>query len=84
MAVAGVCFGLASIAAASVIIWGDWPESLAKIRLYIVGGALFLAGIGSISVTIALAVGGPVGRFKVDGSKEGFSVEAEGDVNIKP
>ena len=76
MSLAGVCFGLASIAAASVIIWGDWPPDLAKLRLYLVGGALLLAGTGSIAVTVALAVGGPVGRFKVDVSKAGLGVEA--------
>ena len=81
MSIAGVCFGIAALAAAAVIIWGTWPESLAKIRLYLVGGAMFLASIGSIAVTIALAVGGPVGRFKVGGRKDGFDIEAEGDSN---
>ena len=79
MSFAGVCFGLASIAAASVIIWGDWPAELAKLRLYFVGGALLLAGAGSIAVTVALAVGGPVGRFKADVSKSGISLEADAD-----
>lgn len=79
MSVAGVCFGLAAIAAACVIIWGNWPESLARIRLLIVGGALLLAGSGSIVVTIALAVGGPVGRLKAKVTKEGVETEAEGD-----
>ena len=82
MSIAGVCFGLAAIAACAVIIWGTWPEGLAKLRLYLVGGAMLLASLGSIAVTIALAVGGPVGRFKVAGKKDSFEIEAEGDVTV--
>ena len=77
MSVAGVCYGLAAIAAASVVIWGTWPESLAKLRLYIVGGALLMASAGSICVTIALAVGGPVGRLSSKITREGVEVSAE-------
>lgn len=80
MAVAGVCFGLAAIAAACVVIWGAWPDSLARTRLLIVGGALGLACAGSIIVTIALAVGGPVGRLKAKVSRESIEAEAEGRV----
>ena len=76
MALAGVCYGLAAIAVACVIIWGTWPAELARLRLLLIGGALGGAIIGSIAVTIALAVGGPVGRFKVAASKDGASIEA--------
>lgn len=79
MSIAGLCFGLAALAAAAVVIWGDWPAELARLRLILVGGALGGAILGSISVTIALAVGGPVGRFKVAASKDGASVEADKD-----
>jgi hypothetical protein len=81
MAVAGVCYGLAAITAACVVIWGTWPESLAKLRLYFVGGAMLMASAGSILVTIALAVGGPVGRVKTRVSKDGLEAEAEGDAD---
>jgi len=79
MAAAGVCFSLAAIAAAVVIIWGDWPAELARLRLMLIGGALGGAIVGSIAVTIALAVGGPVGRFSVKAGKDGAHVEAEGN-----
>lgn len=79
MAAAGVCFSLAAIAAGIVIVWGDWPAELARLRLLLIGGALGGATIGSIAVTIALAVGGPVGRFAVRGGKDGASFEAEAD-----
>lgn len=77
MTAAGVCFGLAALAGASVIIWGDWPESLAKTRLLILGGALGGAIAGSILVTVALAVGGPVGRLKTKVTREGVETEAD-------
>jgi hypothetical protein len=78
MSVAGICYGLAALAGAAVIVWGTWPADLARLRLLLVGGALGGAIIGSIAVTIALAVGGPVGRFKGSASRDGVSVEAEG------
>lgn len=77
MAVAGVCYGLAALAASAVIVWGDWPAELARLRLMLVGGALAGATLGSIAVTLGLAVGGPVGRFAVKAGKEGAEVSAE-------
>ena len=77
MAWAGVCYGLAALAAAGIIVFGDWPASLARLRLYLVGAGMTLATIGSILVTIALAVGGPVGRVKARGDRQGFEIEAE-------
>jgi hypothetical protein len=77
MALAGVCFGIAAMAAACVIIWGAWPEGLAKLRLYFVGGAMLFASAGSIVVTVALAVGGPVGRLKTKVTREGVETEAD-------
>jgi hypothetical protein len=82
MAAAGVCFSLAAIAAAIVIVWGDWPAELAKIRLFIIGGALGAASVGSIAVTIALAVGGPVGRFSVKAGRDGAELAAESDKTV--
>jgi hypothetical protein len=77
MSVAGVCYGLAALAAVAAILWGAWPAALAQIRLYLVGGALGGAIVGSITVTIALAVGGPVGRFTVKAGKDGAEFGAE-------
>lgn len=82
MAVAGVCYGLAALAATAAILWGPWPSDLARLRLTLIGCALGGAIIGSMAVTIALAVGGPVGRFKVSATKEGASLEAESDASV--
>lgn len=79
MAIAGVCFGVAALAGAAAILWGNWPAALAKTRLLLIGGALAGAILGSITVTIALAVGGPVGRLKVSATKDGANIEADCD-----
>jgi hypothetical protein len=76
---AGVCYGIAAIAAASLIVWGNWPPELAKLRLIALWSAMGGAILGSIAVTIAMAVGGPVGRFSVTAGKDGATLEAEGD-----
>jgi hypothetical protein len=76
---AGVCYGIAAIAAASLIVWGNWPPELAKLRLIALWSAMGGAILGSIAVTIAMAVGGPVGRFSISASKDGATLEAEGD-----
>jgi hypothetical protein len=77
MAVAGVAYGIAALGGVALVMWGHWPADLARLRLLIVGGALLGAIIGSIAVTLALAVGGPVGRFKVKASKDGAELSAE-------
>lgn len=78
VAIAGVCFGLAALAATATIVWAEWPAELSRLRLTLVGGALAGAILGSIAVTIAFAVGGPVGRFKVRADKSGAEIEADG------
>lgn len=79
MVIAGLAYGVAAIAAGCVIIWGNWPAELARLRLLLIGGALGGSIVGTMCVTIAMAVGGPVGRFKASASKEGASFEAEAD-----
>lgn len=76
---AGICFGIAAIAAASLIVWGEWPDELAKLRLIALWSALGGAVLGSIAVTMALAVGGPVGRFSVKAGRDGAEASVEGD-----
>lgn len=81
MACAGVAYGLAALCGGAIVVWGDWPADLARLRLLIVAGALGGAIVGSIAVTLALAVGGPVGRFKVAATKDGATIEAESDAS---
>jgi hypothetical protein len=79
MSAAGVFCGL-GFAGVILLLWlGGWSQASEGQRI----GAIALMGagfpLGMISVIIAMAVGGPVGRFKADISKDGASVEAESD-----
>ena len=82
MAASGVFCGAASIAMIVLLVWGGWSAANERLILVILGCSLggFIALMGA--VIIAMALGGPVGRFKGSATKDGFSVEADGDVNI--
>lgn len=72
------CGGMA-IAMVVIFVWGGWPEARYEQILTILGVGFggFLAGM--MVVMVALAVGGPVGRFKGGVGKEGLNFEASGD-----
>lgn len=77
MACAGVFCGC-GFAGIILLLWlGGWTQASEGQRI----GAIAMMGagfpLGMISVIIAMAVGGPVGRFKAAASKDGLSVEAE-------
>lgn len=79
MAAAGVFCGL-GFAGVILLLWlGGWSQASESQRITAI--ALMGAGfpLGMISVIVALAVGGPVGRIKAAVSREGGSIEAEGD-----
>jgi hypothetical protein len=82
MAASGVFCGAVSIGMVALLVWGNWNAAHERLILIILGCSLggFIALMGA--VMIAMALGGPVGRFKGSASKDGISVEAEGDVNI--
>jgi hypothetical protein len=76
MAASGVfCgFGFAGII---LLLWlGGWSQASESQRI----GAIAMMGagfpLGMISVIIAMAVGGPVGRFKAGLTKDGANFEA--------
>lgn len=77
MAGAGVAYSIAVLCGVALVVWGTWPADLAKLRLLILAGAIGGGTIGSIAVTLALAVGGPVGRFSIEASKDGAKLSAE-------
>lgn len=79
MAAAGVFAGTVAVGMIAVLIWGGWPATLYAQILTILGLALGGFIVAMIVVIIAMAVGGPVGRFKVAASKDGASVEADSD-----
>jgi hypothetical protein len=76
MAGLGIFCGIA-FASLIVLLWrGFTPDTEAQRLAYI---ALLGAGfpVGMLSVIVALAVGGPVGRFKLDATKDGLQAEAD-------
>lgn len=77
MALSGVFYGFCAAALVYVLVFGPWTAGTEALRLKILAGGMAGFILGSISVTIALAVGGPVGRFKVSANKDGASVEAD-------
>ena len=78
-AAAGIFCGLASVAMVCLLTWGGWNPAEEHTIVLILGCALggFIACMAA--VMIGLLVGGPVGRFKGSATRDGISLEAEGD-----
>ena len=76
---AGIFCGLASVAMVGLLVWGGWSAAEEHTIVLIFGGALggFIACMAA--VMIGLLVGGPVGRFKGSATRDGVSLEAEGE-----
>lgn len=79
MAAAGMFCGLCAVLVVLLLWLGGWAVETEGQRLTIIATALIGFLSGMIAVVLALAVGGPVGRFKAGLSKEGGSMELEGD-----
>jgi hypothetical protein len=77
MALAGIFCGIA-FSGLILLFWlGGWSQATEGQRITVI--ALLGAGfpLGMLTVIIALAVGGPVGRFKVSATKDGAAFEAD-------
>lgn len=74
---AGMFFGLMCAAMVAILMWGGWPSAEFHSIVKIFGWALLAFIAGSITVTIGLMVGGPVGRFKGSASKSGLTWDVE-------
>ena len=79
IAAAGVFCGLISVTMVALLVWGGWSAEHERLIIIIFGCSLGAFILAMVVVIISLALGGPVGRFKVSASKEGASVEAESD-----
>lgn len=79
MMLAGVFAGVMICTILAVLIWGGWPASLYRLIIYVIAGALAGFVVSMVAVILALAVGGPVGRFTVDVTKEGAKFDASGN-----
>jgi len=78
-AAAGMFCGAAAAMMVCLLMWGGWSAGEEHTIVLTFGWTLgaFIAAMSA--VIIGLLVGGPVGRFKGSASKDGVSVEAEGE-----
>lgn len=84
MATAGMFYGAGTIGMIMLLWLGGWSISTEPQRLTWLAVIGVSYAIGSIAVTLALAVGGPVGSFKLSAGKEGVSTELVGDDDETP
>lgn len=75
--VAGIAFGIGTVALVTILVWGNWPVTLYPKIVGLVGiiaiGGLVLIGITQVGILL----GGPVGRFKAAVSREGATIEGD-------
>jgi len=77
-AAAGIFCGLCAVGMVTLLMWGGWLPSEQHSIVTIFGWSLggFIAAM--IAVIVGLLAGGPVGRFKLAATRDGASVEADG------
>ena len=75
---AGMFCGAAAGFMVALLMWGGWSAAEEHSIVTIFGWSLggFIAAM--VVVIVGLLAGGPVGRFKVEASREGASIEADG------
>jgi hypothetical protein len=75
---AGIFCGGCAVAMTALLMWGGWSRAEEHSIVIIFGSSLggFIAAM--VVVIVGLLAGGPVGRFKVEATREGASFEAEG------
>ena len=77
-AAAGMLCGAASGLMVALLMWGGWSRVEEHSIVIIFGWSLGAFIVAMIVVIVGLLAGGPVGRFRVAASKDGASIEADG------
>jgi hypothetical protein len=77
-AAGGMFCGACAIAMVALLMWGGWSAREEHSIVIIFGWSLggFIAAM--VVVIVGLLTGGPVGRFKLEATREGASIEADG------
>jgi hypothetical protein len=77
-AAAGMFCGFCAVAMVALLMWGGWSAAEEHSIVAIFGWSLggFIAAM--VAVIVGLLAGGPVGRFKVSATRDGASLEANG------
>jgi hypothetical protein len=76
---AGMFCGAASGLMVALLMWGGWSAGEEHTIVTIFGWSLGAFILAMIVVIVGLLAGGPVGRFKVAASRDGASLEADGE-----
>jgi hypothetical protein len=76
---AGMFCGAAAGAMIALLMWGGWSAAEEHTIVIIFGWSLGGFITAMIVVIVGLLAGGPLGRFKVAASKDGASIEANGE-----
>lgn len=79
MASAGIFCGIGTIMVILLFWLGGWSSASEHQRLLYIVLIAITYPLGCISVILALAVGGPVGRFKMDANRGGVGFDLSGD-----
>jgi len=76
-AAAGIFCGFCAALMIGLLMWGGWSRAEEHPIVIIFGCSLggFIAAM--VAVIVGLLAGGPVGRFKVEATRDGASFEAE-------
>lgn len=76
---AGVFCGGCAVAMIALLMWGGWSRAEEHSIVTIFGWSLggFIAAM--VVVIVGLLAGGPVGRFKVEATRQGAMIEASGE-----
>jgi hypothetical protein len=78
-AAAGMFCGACALGMVALLMWGGWSAAEEHSIVTIFGWSLggFIGAM--VIVIVGLLAGGPVGRFKVEASRSGALLEAEGE-----
>lgn len=76
---AGMFCGACAVGMISLLMWGGWSRSEEHSIITIFGFSLggFIAAM--VVVIVGLLAGGPVGRFKLEATRDGASFEADSE-----
>jgi Na+/proline symporter len=74
---AGMFCGAAAGFMVALLMWGGWSPAEEHSIVTIFGWSLGGFIVAMIVVIIGLLAGGPVGRFKLEASRDGATVEAD-------
>lgn len=75
----GVVCTLLAVASVLIVWLGGWAAEQQALQLQIIAAALVGFLLGMLLVLVSLAVGGPLGRLKLNASRDGIGLEAAGD-----